>query len=308
MSVSLAIVLGVSGAVCWGASDFAARFAARRVGAYRTLFFMQFFGFLALSVYLIWTGAFSRGIAPGWHPWAMAVAAGLLNMLASLALYHSFEHGALSIVGPVSSSYPALTVALSLFSGERIHALRGAGLALTLFGVILAATSFAQASTASGATENSRPSQHVDHAAHARTHLSAGVGWALFAALGFGVLFWFLGFYVVPAVGSPISVWVMRLTALVSLSVAAAPARQTLRLPRGAVWWLLLAVGILDTAAFVINNAGLATGQIAVVSVLASLYGAVTVLLAWIFLRERLEPTQWLGIVLIFAGIVLVSL
>jgi uncharacterized membrane protein len=64
----------------------------------------------------------------------------------------------------------------------------------------------------------------------------------------------------------------------------------------------------MDTAAFIANNAGLHTGQVAVVSVLASLYGAVTVLLSWIFLRERLEPSQWFGIALIFAGIVLVSL
>ena len=41
---------------------------------------------------------------------------------------------------------------------------------------------------------------------------------------------------------------------------------------------------------------------------LASLYGAVTVVLAWIFLREKLERNQWFGIVLIFVGIVLVSI
>jgi len=306
MNISLAIILGLTGAISWGAADFAARFASRQVGAYRTLFFMQFFGFLALSVYLKSTGGFSRGIAPGWHPWAMAVAAGLLNTLASLALYHSFEHGTLSIVGPVSSSYPALTVALSFLSGERIQPVRAAGLAITLVGVILAATSFAQ-------TKDTHPEKHPEHpsatpAKHSRAHLSTGVGWAICAALGFGVLFWFLGFHVVPAVGSAVSVWVMRLTALVSLALAAAPTRQTLQLPRDSVWWLLLAVGILDTAAFVANNAGLSTGQVSVVSVLASLYGAFTVLLAWIFLRERLERSQWLGIVLIFIGIVLVSL
>src|SRR3984957_4996993 len=306
MNISLAIILGLTGAISWGAADFAARFASRQVGAYRTLFFMQFFGFLALSVYLKFTGGFSRGIAPGWQPWALTVAAGLLNVLASLALYHSFEHGTLSIVGPVSSSYPALTVALSLLSGERIHSVRAAGLAVTLLGVILAATSFAQAKSTTAETDaqQARP----NHAANSRAHLSTGVGWAICAALGFGVLFWFLGFHVVPAVGSAVSVWVMRLTALVSLSLAAAPTRQTLKLPRGKVWWLLLAVGILDTAAFVANNAGLSTGQVSVVSVLASLYGAITVLLAWIFLRERLEPSQWLGIVLIFIGIVLVSI
>jgi drug/metabolite transporter (DMT)-like permease len=311
MNISLAIILGLTGAVSWGAADFAARFASRQVGAYRTLFFMQFFGFLALSAYLKSTGGFSHGMAPGWQPWAMAVAAGLLNVLASLALYHSFEHGTLSIVGPVSSSYPALTVALSLLSGERIHAVRATGLGVTLLGVILAATSFAQSksTTAEKDVQHASPN-HVspNRAANSRAHLSTGVGWAIFAALGFGVLFWFLGFHVVPAVGSAVSVWVMRLTALVVLSLAAAPARQTLKFPRGKVWWLLLAVGILDTAAFVANNAGLSTGQVSVVSVLASLYGAITVLLAWIFLRERLERSQWLGISLIFIGIVLVSI
>jgi len=71
---------------------------------------------------------------------------------------------------------------------------------------------------------------------------------------------------------------------------------------------MLSAVGFMDTAAFVSNNAGLHIGPISVVSVLASLYGAVTVLLSWIFLRERLERSQWLGIVLIFMGIVCVSI
>jgi drug/metabolite transporter (DMT)-like permease len=309
MNVSLAIILGLTGAVSWGAADFAARFASRQVGAYRTLFFMQFFGFLALSVYLKSTGGFSHGVAPGWHPWAMAVAAGLLNMLSSLALYHSFEHGTMSIVGPVSSSYPALTVALSLLSGERIHAVRATGLGVTLLGVILAATSFAQSKSTPAENDPRRASETSAAETNTpRAHLSTGVGWAVCAALGFGVLFWFLGFHVIPAVGSAVSVWVMRLTALVSLSVAAVPTGQTLKLPHGKVWWLLLAVGILDTAAFVANNAGLGTGQVSVVSVLASLYGAFTVLLAWIFLRERLERSQWLGIVLIFIGIVLVSL
>ena len=69
-------------------------------------------------------------------------------------------------------------------------------------------------------------------------------------------------------------------------------------LPHGSVWWLLAAVGLLDTTAYVANNAGLHAGPVSVVTVIASLYGAVTVLLSWIFLRERLERSQWLGIFL----------
>jgi drug/metabolite transporter (DMT)-like permease len=293
----MGIFLGLAGAVCWGIADFAARFASRRVGAYRTLFFMQFFGFVALSIYLKFAGGFSH-LAPGWKPWALTIAAGLLNVIASLSLYHSFEIGVMSIVAPVSSSYPALTVALSLASGERVHALRGIGIAVTLAGVILAAMSFAPKTNDSQASSD----------APSGAHLSRGVGWAILAAIGFGLMFWFLGFHVIPLVGDAVSVWVMRLTALLSLAIFALAARQSIRLPRGTVWWMLATVGLMDTAAFVTNNAGLHIGPVSVVSVLASLYGAVTVLLSWIFLRERLERSQWLGIVLIFAGVVCVSI
>ena len=292
----MGIVLGLAGAVCWGVADFLARFSSRRVGAYRTLLFMQAFGFVGLSVYLKWTHRLAQISAHGWQPWAFGAIAGLLNMIASLALYYSFQIGLMSVVAPVSSSYPALTVMLALLSGEHIQALRGVGLAVTLIGVVLASTSFAADKVDAPARGN-----------HPHARLAKGVVWAIVAAIGFGFLFWFLGFHVVPVLGSVISVWMIRLTSFTVLVLAAAPSRQTITLPRGSVWWLLLGIGLLDTAAFVFNNAGLRTGQVSVVSVLASLYGAVTVVLSWVFLRERLERSQWLGIVLIFAGIVLVS-
>lgn len=297
----MGIFLGLAGAMCWGVADFAARFSSRRVGAYRTLFFMQFFGFLALSAYVKFTGGFS-GVAPGWRPWAMAVFAGLINVAASLSLYHSFEIGVMTVVAPVSSCYPALTAVLAFASGERIGLLRGTGLAITLAGVLLAAMSFA-AHADSSAGDRAGP-----QATGPQVQLSKGVGWAILAAVGFGFLFWFLGFHVVPAVGGSVAVWVMRLTAIFSMLLVSVPARQSVRMPRGGVWWLLAAVGLMDTAAFVLNNAGLHVGPVSVVSVLASLYGAVTVLLSWIFLSEKLGRSQWLGIALIFVGIIFVNL
>jgi drug/metabolite transporter (DMT)-like permease len=294
----LGVLLGLTGAVCWGVAAFCARFVSRRVGAYRTLFFMQLCGFMILSAFLEFQSGFTRGVAPGWKPWAFAALAGALNAGASLALYYSFQVGVMSIVAPVSSCYPRLTVALALLSGERIRALRGAGLAIVVIGVILAGTSFA-ADAGRAAFGGERSGQG---------HLSKGVGWAILAAAGFGVLFWFLGFYVVPLTGATVSVWVMRFSTFATLALVAAPAGQSLRMPQGSVWWLIAAVGLMDSTAFIANNAGLHTGQVSLVSVLSSLYGGVTVLLSWIFLRERLEGSQWLGIALLFAGIVLVSL
>lgn len=290
------IILGLTAALCWGVSDFVARFASRRVGAYRALLFMQLVGFLALSIFLIFTGRFARGAAPGWHPWVLAVATGVLNTIGSLALYDSFEVGVLSVVAPISSSYPAITVALAFFSGERIRALKAAGLAVTIIGVMLAATSF------SAGSQNVMGSQKI------RMHLSKGVGWSLVSMVAFGIMFWFLGFHVLPVLGAAPSVWVIRLSTSSMLLLAAAPAHQNVAIPRGSVWWLLAIMGLMDTTAYIANNASLQTGPVSIITVVASLYGAVTVLLSSIFLHERLERTQWLGIILIFAGIILVSL
>ncbi len=296
MKNSFGIILGLTAALCWGVSDLMARFASRRIGAYRALLFMQSIGFLALSVLLIFTRGLARGAAPGWHPWALAVAAGALNTIGSLALYYSFEVGLLTVVAPISSSYPAITVVLAFLSGERIHSLNAAGLIVTIIGVMLAATSFAGGS------------QKVIASQQTRAHLSAGVGWSLVSMISFGIMFWFLGFLVLPILGAAPSVWVIRLSTSSMLLLAAAPANQNVAIPRGSVCWLLAVMGLMDTAAYVANNAGLRAGPVSVITVVASLYGAVTVLLSSIFLRERLGWTQWLGISLIFAGIIFVSL
>jgi drug/metabolite transporter (DMT)-like permease len=57
----------------------------------------------------------------------------------------------------------------------------------------------------------------------------------------------------------------------------------------------------------VFSNRGMQMEQVAVISVLGSLYGAVTVALAAIFLRERISRVQLAGIVTIFVGILLIS-
>jgi len=66
-------------------------------------------------------------------------------------------------------------------------------------------------------------------------------------------------------------------------------------------------IGVLDTGAYILNNMGMLREQVSVVSVLASLYGAVTVGLAAFFLKEKVARLQWLGIAAIVAGIVLIS-
>jgi drug/metabolite transporter (DMT)-like permease len=298
----MGILLGLSAALSWGLADFLARFLTRRVGTLRTLLYMQSAGFVLLTLALPWLGGWGR-LACGVGPWAWGILAGLVNAGGMLAFYRSLEIGKFAIVTPISASYPALTVLLSLLAGERLSAGRGAGIVFTLVGVVLAA---AAPATVEAASPRAEAAPGVGDGASKEAN-NKGVIWAIAAAVGFGVLFWLMGFRVAPRAGAAAGVWVIRLTTIVTTFLAGFAAREPARLRPVRLSWIVLGAGLFDTGGFVFNNLGVMIEQVAVVSVLTSLYGAVTVALAAIFLHEMLARRQWIGVVLIFAGIALIS-
>lgn len=302
----MGILLGLLTAVFWGSSDFVARFATHKIGTLRTSLYMQVAGFLLLSLFLPWIGGWGHLFdGSGWHPWAWGIVAGTLNGLATLSLYRSFEIGKMAVVAPLSASYPALTLALAMVTGEHLTSRRLLGIACIVAGVVLVAGGEKPADTDSeAAIHKESPAQDEPRAAGGN-----GTGWALASALGFGVLFWLLGTKIIPSVGFAATVWMIRLTSSILIAAVILLLRQPIALRRAGptpAW--LLAMGVLDTGAFVLNNLGMQLEQVSVVSVLASLYGAITVGLAAVFLRERVSRVQGLGIAFIFAGIALISI
>jgi drug/metabolite transporter (DMT)-like permease len=293
----MGILLGLATALSWGSADLCARFATRKIGTFRTMLYMQLSGFVLLTLLMPLLGGWGHLMdGSGIRPWAWGILAGCLNTFSTLALYRSFEIGKMSIVAPVSASYPVLTMLLSMFTGERLTIARLVGMALIILGVMLVARG-----------ENNSADANVIDTDTQQQKKNSGVGWALYSAFGFGIMFWLLGVRIVPLVGAVPSVWVIRLTSVVATTLVIVVTRSSTAAPakRDMPW--ILGTGVLDTSAYVFNNFGMRLEQISVVSVLASLYGAVTVGLAALFLKERVSRMQWLGIVAIFAGIILIS-
>lgn len=293
----MGILLGLSTALCWGSADLCARFATRKIGTFRTMLYMQTSGLLLLTAILPLLGGWGHLLdGSGSRVWGWGILAGLLNTSSTLALYRSFEIGKMSIVAPVSASYPVLTMLLSTSTGEHITPMRLVGMMLAILGVIVVARGEKIPDDANLIDEKTQPHKE-----------GLGVGWALFSAVGFGVMFWLLGIRVVPLIGAAQSVWIIRLTSVVATATVILAARRSLALPsKGDTPWIL-GIGVLDTSAYLFNNFGMKLEQISVVSVLASLYGAVTVALAALLLKEPVSKMQWLGIASIFVGIVLIS-
>lgn len=296
----MGVLLGLTAALSWGVADFMARFATRRTGSLRALLFMQLAGFAILSAVMGASGHWTK-FFPEFHlaNWLWIVLAGVLSSLGALALYRSFEIGVLALVSPIAASYPALTVVLSLITGEKLTRAHAFGIALAIIGVILAALALPSA--------NGPDARHATPQAH-RAHMLRGVPWALTAAAIFGVNYWILGFRVMPVFGGLASVWVIRLVSFVVLAMMLRPLGQSMALPRGSVAWLIFFIGLTDTAGFVANNLAFKQEEIAIATVLASLYGVVTLFFAAVFLHERLGRRQWLGVVLIFFGVALLNL
>ena len=289
----MGILLGLVTALSWGGADFVARFSTHRIGTLRTMFYMQFTGFLLLTISMRWLGGWGHlADGSGWQPWAWGFLAGILNAGATLSLYRSFEIGKMAVVAPLSASYPALTLILSWLAGDHLSAARSVGVVLILFGVVVVAGG------------ERVPDNNSAQPAKTNTR---GMGLALVAAVGFGFLFWLLGSRIVPRVGAVQAVWMIRLTSSLLTASVILPAAQPMNLPRGSVRWMALGMGTLDTLAFVLSNRGMQMEQVAVISVLGSLYGAVTVGLAAVFLREQISRWQWAGIATIFGGIFLIS-
>jgi len=299
------ILLGLSAALCWGVADFIARSCTRRIGTYRTLFYMQVAGLGFATLWTLAAGAhggldaLERGLR---DHWGLAAFLGASSGLSMLAFYGALERGTLAIVAPIASSYPALTVLLAYTTGERLTRMRAAGVALTLLGVVLA--SIPESVVAGEGAPALEPGATP---APASRGLAPGVLLAMACALGFGVTYWVLGFYAIGAWGALGTVWTQRLSTVAWLAALAVPLRRSLEVPLGSSRWLVIVVGILDAYGFLLSNRGFQSEQVGVVTVLGSLFSAVTLLLAFVILKERLSRRQWAGVALIFAGIVLIN-
>jgi len=278
----LSVGWGLGAAVVWGTADFCAQRAATELGFWPTIWGMNAIGALALGA--AWGGgAFSVG---GAH-WGMLAALGAGNALGGLFFYYALQYGPLTVVSPITAAYPVISALLAyLFTGERLGAL----LALAVGGVI-AGTLLASMAA---------PGSTVDHPRR-RSALTAAVA----GALTFGVVF----FGLAAAAGSNSTAAPVLAFRLVGAAVLALPLLAGARLPAAMFrcrW--LWATGLLDSSAYLLYAAGARHLPVAVISSLSGLFTVWTLVLAIIFLRERLAGRQWLGVALLLGAIGVLAL
>ena len=103
--------------------------------------------------------------------------------------------------------------------------------------------------------------------------------------------------------GRPVALpdWLAVLTIIAGIALVAT--RRIPLAPMRQVWRPMVLMGTLDVTALVLVSAAGALPHPEHAAVASSIFGIITILLAWRFLGETLRPVQAAGVALVFAGI-----
>lgn len=274
-----ALTLGLIAALCWGFHDICVRFLSQNTPITACLFTVLLTG-LVFHLGLM-------GVMDGFHSVpTMAVwpslGAGVFFVIATFGLYAAFERGPVRLVAPLIASYPILSVAVAAWQGEMVTALQWLAVIAIVAGVAVVAA------LSDSTTDASPPKE--------RTVLYACV-----AAVGFAGTF-ALGQHAADISEKLPTTLITRIMAVGLTAAILLAARQPFWPGRKALP-LLIAMGVADGIALlsVLSAGNLADAQYA--SVASSMFGLLTILLAWAFLKERMSLPQWSGCVVAFCGV-----
>jgi drug/metabolite transporter (DMT)-like permease len=273
-----AALFALSAGMAWGASDFTGGMVTRRIGAIYTMFV----SYLVASIIMIILALALREPFPSPVDLTWGTLAGLFGMAGFGFLLRGFATGRMGIVAPLSAVLAsALPVVFSIFREGLPRPLQMGGFGLAIVSIWLL----------------SRPEKLGGR--------PAGLGMGVLAGLGFGSFF-----IALDQIGENAVLWPLaagRLSSCLSVIVFALLTRQPLNPPTSALGLLIL-LGILDVGGNLFFLLAVQTGRLDVAAVLASLYPAVTAILARLIAKEHMNRLQAIGLAMAILAIVSITI
>ena len=276
----LPIFFGLASALSWGTGDFAGGLASRKVGPYRAVFFAEAIGLGAILIVL----PFFPETFPDLRSVLWSAAAGSIGTLGLIAFFEAMRRGRLSVAAPLSALLGAIVPIIvgSLTAGLPENSV--------MFGILLALFAIILISREETTDDSDKREPYI--------HL------ALLSGIGFGF------YFVLMHQASQEYFWgplvVARTAGMLAILIFLLVIRGSFRVP-SAGWGLLALNGIFDVGGNAFFILAGQAGRLDVSAVLGSLYPGMTVILAWLILKEKLQRTQWLGIALALVGIALMT-
>jgi len=278
----MATLLALLSSLLWGSADYHAGNLTKKYPAMVVLGINQAFGLLfGISLVIISQEWIAPNLSSDGYL-VNGVLAGLSGYAGLLCLYAGLSTGRMGVVSPISSLSVLIPLGFALFVGnESLSKPVTLGVVAAIIGVFL-----------SGGPE-----------------VSSGLPFkpillALGAACGFGSALTFMS--IGSEVSSLLTMTTMRI-ATFTITVGYFVNRgnfggvQKKHIP------LLIGIGISDFLANLLLGVATTKGLVSIAMVLGALYPIATAVLAFIFLHERLQKVQYIGIILAVGGVAVIS-
>ena len=280
----LAVVIGVTSALVFGAADFLGGLAAKRIPAIRVTAIVSATGLAVMLVLLPFVGG-------EFSPSAVALGAlsGVAGAIAIVLLYASLAIGPMSILSPLTAIVSAIVpLTAGLIRGEQLGFLGIVAIAIALVAIVL--VGFV-------------PEKHAVRPSLRGVLMAIGSG-AMIGAFLIIIDLTPFDSGLVPLVANRAVATIIMFSVVAVVAIARRPA---------AGGWaaglrLAIACGVVDAIANVGLLVGLRIGELSIVSVLTALYPAGTIILAAIVLKERIAIVQYVGLALAIAAAAMLAL
>jgi len=276
---TLAILFGLISALSWGAGDFVGGYAARKTSAYSVVLVTQIMGII---IYPILAFVFSENLPPlNYLMWGGF--AGFFGAAGLIALYIGMSRGKIIIVATMAAVIAVIIPVMYSILNEGIpSAFKIAGFIFAFIGIWFIVN------------RNAGPRLKAKD-----------LEYPLIAGTLFGLFFISIDNFSTTAIYWPLTV--SRITAFIMIT-GFIISTKTVTKPTSNVILLVILAGLFNTGGASLFALASEAGRLDVATILSSLSPVVTVLMACIFLKEQLEPRQWVGVIASLISLILISI
>ena len=283
----LSLLSGIGGMFAWGVYDFLGGLFSKQIGPFKSFFWSQLAG--SISVLLL---AFVAGVGLR-IPVAVIIlfpVAAILYAAGYLFYFRGLEIGNFSIVSAPMNLWAVFTMLFALiFMEQRLSGIETLGVLLILSGVTLASLKWSDIRSG-------------------RFQVSSGVRKTVVGAFFFGI-FWNISEILSEQAGWLLATVLVKAGIVLFVLIFSFVVKREIGWTKAAAGtkYALVLMGVIEAAAVAIVNYGLTVGQAILITPIASALSIVTITPAIVFLKEKVDGLQGLGMVTATVGIVVTA-
>ena len=286
MAISIGIIFGILSMIGLGLNAALAKVPVVKIGPHRTVFFRD----MGTSVLLFISLLFFLNSAV-FSPLYIAIAfiISFLGYVPLVTFYKAMRVGKIGVVVPVSNSAVVFTVLFSvIFFMEQLSIVQVFSILLIVIGIVVISVNF----------KDLRKSQLFK--------FSSGIPYALATCLLWGLVF-FLFKIPVMVIGPILTALIIELGGMFFSGIAIATRKESFRLPDRRILKYIILVAISGAAGTLFFNMGVQIADVSIVAALTFSNPWITTIYGRFVYKEKLKTAQYLAILFILSGIVLIS-